>query len=103
MASHHQPAQSSDRKTADGAILATGGYLHGLILENDGTNASSVILYDNKSAASGTILAKIMLPATSTVLTLPVIFNNPISALNGIYADVTGTGCAVTVFYSIGN
>lgn len=92
---------SSGRKTSDTAIVATGAFLHGLILENDGTNASSVILYDNASAASGTVLAKILLPASSTTLALPLIFNNPICANNGIYADVTGTGVAVTVYYSL--
>lgn len=94
------PVTSSGRKTSDTAISAAPSYLHGLILENDGTNASSVIIYDNASAASGTILAKILLPASSTVLSLPVTFNNPVMANNGIYADVSGTGCAVTVYYS---
>lgn len=103
MAINHQPVTGSGRRTADAAVLATGGYLHGIMLENDGTNASSVIIYDNASAASGTVLAKVMLPASSAVLTQYVVFNNPVSVLNGIYVDVTGTGAAYIAYYSIGN
>src|ERR1044072_2004286 len=96
------PVTTSGRKTADAAIMAQGGYLHGVILENDGTNACSVILYDSASAA-GTVLAKVLLPASSTVLSLPVIFTHPVTCNTGIYADVTGTGAAYTVYYSPGN
>lgn len=102
MAHTHQPVTSSDRRTADAAITAIGGYLHGVMLENDGTNASSVIIYDNATAASGVILAKVLLPASSTVLNYYVTFNHPITANKGIFADVTGTGAAYIVYYSQG-
>lgn len=102
MAINHQPVTSSDRKTADAAITAIGGYLHGIMLENDGTNACNVIIYDNASAASGLILAKVALPASSAILTQYVTFNNPVSANKGIFVDVTGTGAAYIVYYSQG-
>lgn len=97
-----QAVTASGRKTADTAICAIACKLHGIILENDGTNACSAIVYDNASAASGTVLAKVLLPASSTVLSLPIIFNAPVAALNGIYVDVTGTGAAYEVYFSPG-
>lgn len=97
-----QVVTPSGRKTADTAICAIPCKLHGVVLENDGTNASSIIVYDNASAASGTVLVKVLLPASSTTLSLPVLFNNPIAAQNGIYVDVTGTGAAYTVYFSPG-
>lgn len=102
MAIDHQPVTSSDRLTADTAVTAVGGYLHGITLENDGTNACSVIIYDNPTTAAGLILAKVMLPATSTVLTQHIQFVHPVSANKGIYADITGTGAACIIYYSQG-
>lgn len=102
MSKSHQPVTSSDRRTADAAISAVGGYVHGIMLENDGTNASSVIIYDNASAASGVILASVALPATSAVLRQYITFNHPVSANKGIFADVSGTGAAYIVYYSQG-
>lgn len=103
MAHPHQPVTSSGRKTADTVVNSIGGYLHGLVLENDGTNACNIIVYDNNAAAAtGTILAKVALPASSTVLTQYVSFNYPISANSGIYVDVTGTGAAFIVYHSLG-
>lgn len=93
-------SQSSDRRTSDAAILVGPGRLTGLILEGDGTNAATVVLYDNASTASGTILYKMMLKASSNDLVYPaVIPDGGIDCLNGIYADVTGTGAAYIVHF----
>lgn len=98
---HLSPSTASGRKTADAAIMAAPGRLMGLILENDGTNACSVILYDNATAASGTVLAKMAFSASAVgVLTAPACI--PVDGVvcqNGIYADVTGTGAAYEVYY----
>ncbi len=102
MPSTHQPVTNSGSKTADGVICAIPCYLHGVVLQNDGTNASSVVVYDNASAASGTVIAKLALPASSTTLTHPLVFSHPVIANNGLYIDVTGTGCAVHVYYAPG-
>jgi len=98
-----EPCTSSDRLTADTAILARPGRLMGVILEGDGTNAASVILYDNASAASGRVLCKMMLKASSNDLVYPaVIPEGGIECTKGIYADVTGTGAAFIVYYQAG-
>lgn len=93
------PATSSDRKTADAAICAMRCILKSVILEGDGTNAASVILYDNATAASGVVLAKIMLKASSGDLTTSFENSDGIEARYGIFADVTGTGAAYTVHF----
>lgn len=93
--------QSSGLKTADAAIAATGARLHGVMVISDATNVASVVIYDNASAASGTVLAKLSIPANTTAPQY-VIFNHPITANLGIYADVSGTGANYIVYYSLG-
>lgn len=58
--------------------------------------ALPVILYDNATAASGSVLAK--LGALSAGAHTVVIPGEGILALNGIYCD-TGSAAQVTVFY----
>jgi len=62
----------------------------------NGTNGATVILYDNASAASGTVIGKVILPTTSYSggLINPV----PVKALNGVYVSITGTGASAIVF-----
>lgn len=100
MALSHQPVTSSGILSADATVSSLGGYLHGVVLIPDGTNACSIIIYDN-IASSGLELARLVIPASSTapqVLSL----NNPVSANKGIRADVTGTGATYIVYYSQG-
>jgi len=99
--SKHQPVTSSGLKSADAAISAIGAYLHGVYLISDATNACNVVIYDNASTNSGTVLAKLSIPASTTAPQF-ITFNNPVSANAGIYADVTGTGANYIVYYSQG-
>ncbi len=92
-------ANSSGLLSADTAILAQPGMLHGYSLISNGTDAGTLVIYDNKSAASGTAIAKATLPAT-TVGSKDVVFSSPIVCNNGIYADVTTAG--FIVYYSVG-
>lgn len=101
-----RPATSSGRKTADAAIAARPCLLKSVILEGDGTNAATVILYDNASAASGTVLAKLLLSAVGTATDKVPMYaafesKDGIECNNGIYADVTGTGAAYIVHFSL--
>ena len=90
---------SSGLKTSD-AIIATGvNRVNAVTLHSDGTNACSVVLYDNASAASGIVLAKVSIGAASLKTTEEVVFTNPVRASNGIYADVTGTGAGYIVYF----
>lgn len=94
------PFTSSGRKTGDAAICDRNCVLGSVILEGDGTNAAYVILYDNATGASGTVLAKLMLKANSGDMTISFENHAGIVAQNGIYADVNGTGAAFIVHYA---
>ena len=83
----------------DAAILAEAGWFHGITVITDGSNAVTVDIYDNASAASGTKLiptATITTSATDRIQTI----NPPkrIRVKNGIYVNVT---CSGTVGYMV--
>jgi hypothetical protein len=88
---------SSGLKTEAAALFAGRNRINAVTLLTDGTNAGTVIVYDNATAASGTVLAKVR--CTGAELIQHVIFENPVIAQNGIYADVTGTGAEYIVYF----
>lgn len=90
------PAKSSGLKAASAAIVSGPGLLRGLMVEADGTNAATVIVYDAASA-TGTELAKIVVDATLTYES--VVFESGISADTGIYLSISGTGAKAIVLY----
>lgn len=90
-------AISSGLRTADAAIYVGRGTLNGLVVNTDGTNAATVTLYDNATTNSGTVLAQVIVAGADR--TRDVIFNLATRCLNGIYADVTGTGAAYIVYF----
>lgn len=90
-------SRSSGLKTADAAIQAQRSRVNAVTLLTDGTNAASVVLYDNPSAASGSVLAKVT--AAGAQNTVHVLFENPVFAETGIYADVTGTNAEYIVYF----
>lgn len=92
--------QSSDLQTADAVVYAKPCKLHGVTLIANGTDAAIIQLHDNSSAASGTTVAKISLPA-SVVDTVSITFPEPIICKNGIYGNVTTAN--YIVYYSAGD
>lgn len=91
------PANSSGLKVADAVICVRPCKLKSIQLLADGTNAATVVLYDNASAASGTVIAKVIVDATSTYEWFTS--DAGIVCNNGIYADVTGTGAEYIVHF----
>lgn len=89
---------SSDLKTADAAILARGGLIHGLTLIPAAADCS-VVIYDNASTNSGKVLAK--LSGLANTAANNITFNHPVCANLGLYADVTGAAAGYIVYYSI--
>lgn len=87
--------RTSGEKTADAAISAGPCILKSITVITDGSNNAKVILYDNASAASGTVLDEITVVANT--------HNKQHSfssiCVNGIYADVSGTGASYIVEY----
>lgn len=71
--------------------------LRGLMVISDGTNTATGIVYDNASAASGTVLARAT--ATTTQGFSYVSFPAPVQAENGITIAVTGTGTPTAIVY----
>jgi hypothetical protein len=75
---------------ADQATLATSGMFGGYNIRNShATNASTIQIYDNASAASGTLIASLGLAAG---VSFDVVYAIPIWCVNGIFVHVTGTG-----------
>lgn len=96
-----QGLTSSGLKSADAAITVMTSQLFSVQLFGDGTNPASLTIYDNPSAASGLVIAKITLDA-GLVEANPQIFNHGVVANNGIYCDVSGTGAEYIVHYVLG-
>ena len=92
-------SRSSGLKSAD-AVIATGrNRVNAITLISDGTNVCDVVVYDHPSAASGTVVGKVSIGASSLKKTEHVVFENPVLCEDGIYADVTGTGANYIVYY----
>lgn len=89
-------SRSSGLLTADG-VIATGRNRVNAITLIGGSTASSVVVYDNASAASGTVVGKATQPTQN--VTTHIIFENPVQCENGIYADVTGTSAEYIVYF----
>lgn len=60
---------------------------------------STVTVYDNKSGASGTILAQLTAPANAA--TVGISFNNPPQGNQGITVVVTGAAATAIVHYAL--
>lgn len=96
--SDRRSATSSGLLTADTAVYDKPALITSVIVIGDGTNAATLVVYDNASAASGTALAKIVVDAGLTYE--KVVFSTPVVANQGLYADVTGTGAEFIVHYT---
>jgi hypothetical protein len=88
--------QSSDLKAAS-ALISTGrNRINSVSLIGDGTNACTLTLYDNTSAA-GKVAAVVRCRTTDQQN--HIIFTFPISMENGIYASLGGVGGNYIVYY----
>ena len=90
-------SRSSGLNTTDAVIQTGRNRINAITLLGDGTNAASVIVYDNASTASGVVLAKVT--ALAATRFTHVLFENPVVAEDGIYADVSGTGAEYIIYY----
>tara|TARA_Y100000310_G_scaffold313664_1_gene362278 strand:- start:151 stop:459 length:309 start_codon:yes stop_codon:yes gene_type:complete len=85
---------------SDQAALATKGAYFGIsVRETGGSNTATAILYDNDSAASGTIIDEFTVAAGGT---LSHWFGpGGVSLANGIYIDVSGSGALSGSIYHL--
>ncbi len=91
-----EPCTSSGLKSSSTAICAAPGLLVGITLIQAAA-AATLIIYDNASAASGTVLAQ--LNTTINTDSKTITFDMPVFASQGIYAAVTGTSAGYIVHY----
>lgn len=93
-----EPATASGRQTADAVICARQAVLFSVVLIGDGTNAASLIVYDNPASAAGTELLRMSMVGAGTYQQFEI--SEGIRALTGIYVDVSGAGAAYYVHYN---
>lgn len=73
--------------TATGAVMATRCTYRGLSIRDASGSTNTVTVYDNASAASGTVLGSFQLAANASALdNIP----DGLTAVNGIYLAATG-------------
>lgn len=80
-------------------VVARKSYLNHVMLVGGGVAAATVVLYDNASAGSGTVLAT--LRTDTAGVTSSVDFARPVRADNGIVAVVTGADAQAVVSFDV--
>lgn len=91
-----QGRNTTDRLVADTLICSGNCILYGILIETDGTNNATLIIYDNTSAAGKDVRKMIVKGANYYGG-----FELPAGLIcgNGIYADVAGIGAAFWVTF----
>ncbi len=74
---------------SDQAVRTTHGEYGGYVIIETAGSAATVRIYDNASAASGTLIGAANLAANGSA---DVALNKPVRVSNGIYVDVGGAG-----------
>lgn len=93
-----EPSTSSGLLTvATTAVCVAPCVLTSIIL-NPAAAASSVVIYDNASAASGTVLGELL--AVANGASVSQAFNSPILATKGLTVVVAGSGATATVSFA---
>ena len=90
-------SKTTGRKTSS-ALIATGkAILTGVLVETDGTNDATVIVYDN-TAGSGTIVFKAIVTGADDrdFFDLGTV---RAKCDTGLYLSISGTGAATIVYY----
>ena len=84
------------QQTTSKVISAAPVLLDGVLIITDGTNAATLTLYDNNSAASGTVVFKAVVAGSVNSAYFP--FPNPLRTNAGLYAAVSGTGASYVLY-----
>lgn len=91
-----QEAQSSGQQTTDKLIYTGPCRLSAILVMADGTNAATVTVYDNTSAAGKVIYSG---GAPAGAYNGGWIYQIPVEMRTGIYVDVTGTNASYSIEY----
>jgi len=86
-------------KDANAVIFAKPGWLWGITVRTDGTNAATATVYNNASAASGVEAGECAIPGEDLTgyEALPRVWCG-----NGLYLKLAGTGAKAIVYYEPG-
>lgn len=87
---------SSDLKSASALINTGKNRINAITFLGDGTNASTLTVYDNTSA-SGKVVAKVVNKTSDQQN--HVIFTNPVVCDIGIYAALSGVGGTFIIYF----
>ena len=88
-----------DQESGSAAITAKAGVMDGIIVTTDGTNAVTLDIYDNATAASGTkLIPTLTITTSASNRTFALTFTRPVHYVNGIYVNET---CSGTVAYMV--
>jgi hypothetical protein len=83
------------------ALIWTGDVnFQGILLATDGTNACTVSVYDNTSAAGTLLMPTTVVPTSATDRSRGFYFNLPVRANTGLYVDITCSGTCSYVVYT---
>ena len=90
-------ASTSGEQTSDAAVATAKCYITSILIITNGSDNAKVVLYDNASAASGTVILEMTVVGVDNYGGRN--YQYPVKCTNGIYADVTGTGASYIVEY----
>lgn len=88
--------------TTPGLGIVTGAARLCHIMLHPGSATSTVTIYDNATATSGTVLALLQGVANGSSVSIPLSYT-PVLCKNGISAVVTGTAATAQIFYQLGD
>jgi hypothetical protein len=92
-----EPSTPSVVLTVQTVVVCAAPALLTAVMLHPGSAASTITVYDNATAGSGTVLA--VLQGTANGATQIIPFDSPVNAKNGITATVTGTAAQGQVYF----
>jgi hypothetical protein len=92
------PSTVSPVITVQTLVVVSGPALLSNIMLHPGSAASTLTIYDNASAGSGTILAILQAVANGSTVIFPF-DDSPPQSKNGLTCVVTGTGAQAQIYY----
>lgn len=95
--SMQEPSIPSVLLTVQTVVICSASALLTAVMLHPGSATSTITVYDNASAGSGTILATLQAPANTATSIIP--FDSPIFAKNGLTATVAGTAAQGQVYF----
>ena len=91
---NYQPGYSSGHLTGDGALKATPGVLHGLVIAGVGV-AGSDLVQVRDGGSGGTIMLTVAFNASNQTIVVPL--PGPMAFVTDIYVDVTISGGSIYI------